>query len=147
MLLDVINPASLVAEPFGRHFAAQAFDQSLSCSADDTREFNLVDAFENDVVCLHGIRRSEWRPLYIIYIYIYREREREKEIEKNFNPLDRRRIQSIRNIKEKRNEKTFQGGLQVQLADQTVSMLLWRKRKKTRQDSRSGQQFKDENSE
>lgn len=98
MLFDIINPASLVAEPFGRHFAAQAFDQSLSSTADDAREFNLVDAFENDVVRLHGVLRSERWSSFIEGEQIRKNKareEREREEIFFFNPLDRIQEDSI----------------------------------------------------
>ena len=62
VLPDVVNAAALIAEPLGGHFAAQALDQSLRRPAHDARELNLVDAFEDDVVRLHRIRRGERRP-------------------------------------------------------------------------------------
>ena len=45
VFLDVIDATALVAETFGRHFTTQTFDQCLSCTIDDTREFNLINAF------------------------------------------------------------------------------------------------------
>lgn len=69
MFLDVIDPAALIAQPFDGHFTTQTFDQSLSCTVDNTWEFNLIDAFEDDVVRLHRIRRSERWPFYDLFVF------------------------------------------------------------------------------
>lgn len=62
VLLDVVDATALVAEPLGRHFTTEALDQSLSCPVDNAREFNLIDAFQDDVVRLHRVGRSERWP-------------------------------------------------------------------------------------
>jgi hypothetical protein len=42
------------------HLPTQFLDQGCGIPSDIARKFNSVNAFQNDVVCLHGVRPSKW---------------------------------------------------------------------------------------
>jgi hypothetical protein len=43
------------------HLPTQLLDQGRGIPSDIARKFNSVNAFQNDVVSLHGVRPSKWR--------------------------------------------------------------------------------------
>ena len=62
VFLDVLNPTTLVTQPFRRSIPAQLLDETLSRPAHiELGKVYHVDAFQYQVVGLHGIRRSERR--------------------------------------------------------------------------------------
>lgn len=61
MLLNFADSAALIAEPFRWIVAAQFLYQGAGVARDIPREFDGIDAFQNDVVCAHRIGSGERR--------------------------------------------------------------------------------------
>ena len=61
MLLNVAYAALLIAQPLGRVVSTQFLDERRRRSGDVPRELYGVDALEDDVVGLHGVRAREGR--------------------------------------------------------------------------------------
>ena len=61
MFLDVPDATFLIAQPFGRIVPTQLLDELFGSAGDISGEVDGVDAFENDVVSLHGVGASKRR--------------------------------------------------------------------------------------
>ena len=59
VLLNIENAVLLVSEPLSRIFPAEPLDDGDGRLGHVTREVQLVDAAEDDVVDLHGVAGSE----------------------------------------------------------------------------------------
>ena len=61
VFLDVDDSVLAVAEPLRGVVATQSLDEQVGVTADLLGELDDIDAFQDDVVRLHGIRAREWR--------------------------------------------------------------------------------------
>ena len=69
MLFDVLDAVALVAKPLCRALTTQPFDERGSGAGHMLGEVYHVDAFQNDVVSLHGVRGSKgWSAGGVLWI-------------------------------------------------------------------------------
>ena len=55
MFLYVHNAVLAISKAFCRVIATQTLDQVVGIAAYFLREFNDINSFEDDIVCLHGV--------------------------------------------------------------------------------------------